>query len=247
MRIERRKQSKQQEQQKNTKHTLSQVTKRLSWIWDLERIWSLECVLEWSLLLLQWMWCSEYLDAIEGGGWGIYSLQPLPRRWLFLVAMGTLDSPVVHRTGTVHYPVCATSARLLGFGATWLLEPLSCSCTGQSGATPDMSCVRWLLCSDLYHAVFTTVHFWQTTIDAGYCCSVGSPDMSGAHRTVWWIIAERPLGIPQSELFEWSSAWCTGHCPVRHLQHTLKSFAPNLFKSPSEFLSWFVLNLMHLR
>jgi hypothetical protein len=38
------------------------------------------------------------MDAIEGGGWGVYSLQPLPSRWLFLLAMGTPDSPVVHRT-----------------------------------------------------------------------------------------------------------------------------------------------------
>jgi hypothetical protein len=36
---------------------------------------------------------------------GIYSLQPLPSRWLFLLAMGTPDSPVVHRTGTVHFLV----------------------------------------------------------------------------------------------------------------------------------------------
>jgi hypothetical protein len=49
---------------------------------------------------------------------GIYSLQPLPSRWLFLLAMGTPDSPVVHRTGTVHYPVRATSARPLGIGVT---------------------------------------------------------------------------------------------------------------------------------
>jgi hypothetical protein len=48
---------------------------------------------------------------------GIYSLQLLPSRWLFLVSMGTPDSPVVHRTGTVHCPVRAMSARLLGFGA----------------------------------------------------------------------------------------------------------------------------------
>jgi hypothetical protein len=34
---------------------------------------------------------------------------------------------------------------------------------------------------------------------------------------------------------------------VRHWQHTLKSFAPNLFESPTEFFSWFVLNLMHLK
>jgi hypothetical protein len=38
---------------------------------------------------------------------GIYSLQPLPSRWVFLLAMGTPDSPMVHRTGTVHCPVPA--------------------------------------------------------------------------------------------------------------------------------------------
>jgi hypothetical protein len=57
------------------------------------------------------------MDAIEGGGWGVYSLQPLPSRWLFLLAMGTPDSPVVHRTCTVPSPVHATSAHPLGFGA----------------------------------------------------------------------------------------------------------------------------------
>ena len=56
------------------------------------------------------MLSSENLDAIEGGGWGIYILQPLPSRWLFLLAMGTPDSPVVHWTATVHYLVRATSA-----------------------------------------------------------------------------------------------------------------------------------------
>jgi hypothetical protein len=45
---------------------------------------------------------------------GIYSLQPLPSRWLFLLEMGITDSPVVHQTGTVHCPVCATSARRWG-------------------------------------------------------------------------------------------------------------------------------------
>jgi hypothetical protein len=49
---------------------------------------------------------------------GIYSLQPLPSCWMFLLAMGTLDSPVVHQTTNVHCPVRATSARPLGFGAT---------------------------------------------------------------------------------------------------------------------------------
>jgi hypothetical protein len=48
---------------------------------------------------------------------GIYSPQPLPSHWQSLLAMDTSDSPVAHRTGTVHCPVRATSARSLGFGA----------------------------------------------------------------------------------------------------------------------------------
>jgi hypothetical protein len=70
---------------------------------------------------------------------GIYSPQPLPSRWVFLLAMGTLDSPVVHRTVTVYCPVRATSARELGFGAVDCWRLLSSSGTGQSGGTPDMS------------------------------------------------------------------------------------------------------------
>jgi hypothetical protein len=69
---------------------------------------------------------------------GIYSLQPLPSHWLTLLSMGTPDSPVAHRTVTVHCPVCATSARPLGFGVVGHWNPLSFCCTGQSGATPDM-------------------------------------------------------------------------------------------------------------
>jgi hypothetical protein len=49
---------------------------------------------------------------------GIYSLQPLSSRWLSLLAMGTPDSPLAHRTSTVQCSVRATSARPLGFGAT---------------------------------------------------------------------------------------------------------------------------------
>jgi hypothetical protein len=69
----------------------------------------------------------------------IDSLQPLHSRWLTLLSMGTLDSPVAHRTTTVHYLVHATSARPLGFGAVDRWNHLSFCCTRQSGATPDMS------------------------------------------------------------------------------------------------------------
>ena len=63
----------------------------------------------------------------------IYSPQPLPSRWLTLLSMGTPDSPVAHQTVTIHYPVRATSARPLGFGAVDRWNPLSFCCTGQSG------------------------------------------------------------------------------------------------------------------
>jgi hypothetical protein len=107
------------------------------------------------------------------------------------------------------------------------------------------------VCSD-FAALTSAVHcsqlftFGRQPLKHCYRCSICSPDMSGAHRTVRWIIAEHSWEIPESEMFEWSSSWCTGHSPVRHRQHTLMSFAPNLFKSQPEFLSWFVLNLMHL-
>jgi hypothetical protein len=47
----------------------------------------------------------------------IYSPQPIPSRWQRLLAMGAPDSPVRHRTSTVHCPVRATSAQPLGFRA----------------------------------------------------------------------------------------------------------------------------------
>jgi hypothetical protein len=107
--------------------------------------------------------------------WGIYSLQPLSSCWLSLLAMGTPESLVVHRTGTVHCPVCATSSRLLGFGAVDRWSFLSCSCTGQSSATPLTSALWLLPC---------TVHFCSRPLVPGSCCFVGSPNMSSAHRTV---------------------------------------------------------------
>jgi hypothetical protein len=89
---------------------------------------------------------------------GIYSPQPLPSCWQSLLAMGTPDSPVAHRTVTVHSPVRATLARLLGFGAVDRWSPLSFCCTGESDGTPDSSVTSdfCALTSDL--ALFITVH-----------------------------------------------------------------------------------------
>jgi hypothetical protein len=55
--------------------------------------------------------------------------------------------------------------------------------------TPDSP-----VCSDFCHTLFITVHFRQTTVGAGYRCSVGSPDSlvnySGARprETREWLI-----------------------------------------------------------
>jgi hypothetical protein len=100
---------------------------------------------------------------------GIYSPQPLPSRWQSLLAMDTPDSPVAHRTVTVHCPVRATSVRLLGFGAVDRWNPLYFCCTGQSG---DI----WLLCSDFCEALFATVDFVVNRWRAGSRCSAGSLD-----------------------------------------------------------------------
>jgi hypothetical protein len=221
--------------QMNTK-TLSLSLKSLSgWVdlgtWRGFDLWN--CVLEWMLFLLYWMGTSKNLDANEWGGWGVFIASN------HFLAVGWVCWRWAHRTCTVHCPVRATSARPLGFWSGQLLEPLSYSCIGQSGATPDMSSDLWLLPR--------TVHFCSQPLTRSDYCFIGSPDMSGAHRTVRWIIAECAQRISESGLFVRCLARYIGHCPVRQTQHTLKSFAPNLFVSPTEILSWFVLNLMHLR
>jgi hypothetical protein len=56
----------------NTKISLLLVTKCLEWFWTWKRIWSLVCVLEWSLELLYWMQWLKNLDALKCGGWGVF-------------------------------------------------------------------------------------------------------------------------------------------------------------------------------
>jgi hypothetical protein len=168
------------------------------------------------------------------------------RRWLgvfiasnHFLAVGWLCWRWAHRTvrwrtGQVLFTVrCAPRQH-----ARWSLERLDrwSRCTGQSGATPDMSGDLWLRCSDFCRALFITVHFCSRPLTRSDRCSAGSLDMSSAHWTVWWIIAKRVQRIPESGMFACARACCpvhTGQYPVRHRQHTLKSFALNLFVSPN--------------
>jgi hypothetical protein len=133
--------------------TLSKVTKQLSWFWSLEGIECFDCVFgvfafalvlnvkKWKLGWLEWRWL----------GGGIYSLQPLPSRWLSLLSMVTPDSPVVHRTWHCSLSDACHVSRLLRFRAVDRWSPLSFCDIGQSDAF-------WLCSSDfrlLLCALFT--------------------------------------------------------------------------------------------
>jgi hypothetical protein len=143
--------------------------------------------------------------------------------------MGTPDSLAAHRTVIVHCPVHATSARSLGFGVVDRWNPLSFCCTGQFGGTPDS-----LVTSDFCAALFIcAVDCWRTESR----CSAGSPDS--------------PVNYSEARPRN-SREW-----PVRLLSdlvHRTVSSAPFsahsqvllqiLIVSPTEFLSWFILNLI---
>jgi hypothetical protein len=75
------------------------------------------------------------LDAKGCGGWGVFIAPNHPgSRWPRLLGMGTPDSPVRHRTGTVRCLVRCHVSQPLGFEAGRPLEALSSCGTGQSGA-----------------------------------------------------------------------------------------------------------------
>jgi hypothetical protein len=135
---------------KRTQNTLSQVSNGIELIWWLGEdliywmclgVESFALVLNVMFITLGWIWM-RWLGVFIAPN-HFYS------RWWRLLAMGARDSPVRHRTVTVHCPVRATSAQPLGFGAGRPLEPLSSCCTGQSGALWLLTCTihggRWPL------------------------------------------------------------------------------------------------------
>jgi hypothetical protein len=137
--------------------------------------------------------------------------------------MGVPDSPVRHRTVIVHCPVCATSARPLGFKAVDHWRLLSFCCTRQSGATPDS-----LVTSDFYAltsvaALFSTVAFCRRSLAHREPLLRWLTGQSDGTPTVRWIIVERTYRIPESGLFICWLAWCTGQCPVRQILAHSKS------------------------
>jgi hypothetical protein len=160
--------------------------------------------------------------------------KPLER----LLAMGTPDSLVRHRTGTVRCAVRCHVSRPLGFGASRPFEALSSCGTGHSGA-PWLPAVTLFICE-------------SRPLRAENRCSAGSSDSLVAHRTVQWIIVERAF------VFSRVAGWhmYSPGAPDTVRWHTRQSGAP-ILSTPKFFALfqiesltwisyWFVLNLMHL-
>jgi hypothetical protein len=71
------------------------------------------------------------LDAKGCGGWGVFiAPNHLGSRWPMLLAMGTPDSLVCHRTGTLRFPVRRHVSYPLGFGVESVVGALSSCGTG---------------------------------------------------------------------------------------------------------------------
>jgi hypothetical protein len=123
--------------QMNTKISLSLVTKCLEWFWTWERIWSLVCVLEWSLEILYWMHYAENLDTLNGGGWGVF-IAPTTK-----TAVGEGCYRWVHRTvwlTTIHCPVRQPRHPTVRVLTVSTVGALIAWATGQSCVAPDSHC-----------------------------------------------------------------------------------------------------------
>jgi hypothetical protein len=144
------------------------------------------------------MWSSENLDFLNRDGLGI-----------FIASNHFLAIGCHWHTGhgTVQCPVCATLA------ARWGLERLTvevfCLLAAPDSLVAHQTCpVR----SDFAAITsnFCNVRFYcshNRPLSAGDRCSVGSPDMSGVHQVVPWIIAEWLPEKPESGQFGRCSAW----------------------------------------
>jgi hypothetical protein len=143
---------------------------------------------------------------------GIYSPQPPKNRWGGLLSMGTPDT--VRCASHVTQP--------LGFRSCRLLEALSSSGTGQSGATPDRhysvsdapltgdsDSARTILHCSSDSPAFAVNRFAKELL-LRWCTgqSGGTPDSPVNY-------SEARPEKPESGEFKTVRSWCTGHCPVR--------------------------------
>jgi hypothetical protein len=85
---------------------------------------------------------------------GIYTLQPLPSRWMTLLSMGTPDSPVAHRIA-LFIVRCAPRQRAR-WGLVLLTVGTLCPFATLNSLVPHRTCP---VTSDFCAALFITVPF----------------------------------------------------------------------------------------
>jgi hypothetical protein len=165
--------------QRTRAKTLSLVTRSLEWIWDLERLWFFWIVscIDCTSSSIEWdVWKAWMLGVVVVGS--IYSPQPPHSRWGGCLSMGAPytvwcasqvtqplgfwrfwslqcwlhvapDSPVRHRTGIVHYPVCLWRLLWLLHALFTLLQTTVAMDSRYPAGTPDSPVahrtVRWII------------------------------------------------------------------------------------------------------
>jgi hypothetical protein len=184
---------------------------------------------------------------------GIYSPNHQSDRWWRLLSYGAPDSPVRHRTLS-GAPATSPGRWVPTVGAS------DNGPTGQSGGAPDMSCslsgAPPDACSDSARAVGTVpIHcsHCRRPLALGVVAPLGTPDSPVLHRTVRWIIAERPPEFSKVVSSEWNSlvhrtlSGGTPDSPVRQTRAVFGlSFALFIWTLSWSFY-WFVVNLWHLK
>jgi hypothetical protein len=149
---------------------------------------------------------SECLDALNGGGWGVfYSPNHQNSRWGGLLSMGAPNSPVRQpRHPTVRVLTVLTVGALTSWG------------TGQVLFT-----VRYAYwpCSDSARTV-RALFSCHSTVGVGRCA--GEP-LLRCHTRQSDDPPDSPMNYsgarpqkPEGEEFEVDPPWCTRHCPVAH-------------------------------
>jgi hypothetical protein len=138
----------------NTNVSLSQATKSLECVWDLERIWYLLLCLGVKSRALVLNVLAENLDALKCGGWGVFIAPTTKVAVGRLLSMGAPDSPVRHRTLS-GAPATSPNHEGLTIGA------LTGGATGQSLFT--VWCAFWhllWLCANCLRTVSLAADRW---------------------------------------------------------------------------------------
>jgi hypothetical protein len=180
------------------------------------------------------------LDALKCGGWGVF-IAPTTKE-----AVGEGCCRRAHRTLS-SAPATSPTVRVRPL-ELWLVEPPDSPVVHWTGI---VHCpvrhlrLLWLLARSPRTVALSADH-WTRPLR-------WRPLLRLAHRTVWWIIAERSPRIPEGGKFgvELPGAtdivrWRTGHCLVRRTRAAFQlSFALFILTLSWTFY-WFVLNLWHL-